>query len=75
LGAILVRDDHLFNAALVSFGSFGVIHGVVIEAEPLALLEATRKRLPLNADLRRAIRTLDLTGLALPHRGRRACSF
>lgn len=66
-GASLVRDDHLFNAALVSFGSFGVIHGVVIAGEPLSLLEATRKRLPLNADLRRAIRTLDFTGLALPH--------
>src|SRR5262249_11727456 len=27
----LVADDDLFNAALVSFGSFGFIHGVMIE--------------------------------------------
>ena len=39
LGARLVRDDHLFNAALVSFGSFGVIHAVVLKVEPLYLLE------------------------------------
>jgi hypothetical protein len=28
-------DDDLFNAALVGFGSFGVIHGLLIKAEPL----------------------------------------
>jgi len=39
LGAQLVRDDRLFHAALVSFGSFGIIHAVVLRAEPLYLLE------------------------------------
>lgn len=39
LGATLVRDDHLFYAALVSFGTFGVIHAVVLRTEPLYLLE------------------------------------
>ncbi len=39
LGATLVRDDQLFYAALVSFGSFGVIHAVILRAEPLYLLE------------------------------------
>jgi hypothetical protein len=39
LGATLVRDDQLFYAALVSFGSFGVIHAVVLRSEPLYLLE------------------------------------
>jgi hypothetical protein len=39
LHADLLRDDRLFNAALVSFGSFGVIHAVVLKAEPLYLLE------------------------------------
>ena len=39
LDAEVIRDDHMFNAAVVSFGSFGVIHGVVIETEPIFLLE------------------------------------
>ncbi|MDQ6608256.1 MAG: FAD-binding protein, partial [Bacteroidota bacterium] len=35
IGAELIRDDILFNAALVSFGCFGFIHGVMIETAPL----------------------------------------
>lgn len=66
LGAELVRDDTLFDAALVSFGSFGVIHAVMIETEPLFLLEAHRMRRPLDDGLRRAIGTLDFSALALP---------
>lgn len=44
LGATPMRDDELFNAALVSFGSFGFIHGVMIETEPIYLLECYRHR-------------------------------
>lgn len=39
LGAVPVRDDDAFNASVVSFGSFGFIHGVLIETEPLFLLK------------------------------------
>ncbi len=39
LGAELVRDEDLFLSALVSFGSFGLIHAVMFEAEPLYLLD------------------------------------
>ena len=35
----VIRDDGMFNAALVSLGSFGFIHGVVIEAEERFLLK------------------------------------
>ncbi|KAA9338784.1 FAD-binding oxidoreductase [Adhaeribacter soli] len=42
LGATLMRDDALFNAALVSFGSFGIIHGIMLETEPLFLLKEYR---------------------------------
>jgi FAD/FMN-containing dehydrogenase len=35
LGAELRRDDGLFDAALVSFGSFGILHGLLIETVPL----------------------------------------
>jgi hypothetical protein len=37
--ARLIRNDELFNAALVGLGSFGFIHGVVIETEDRFLLK------------------------------------
>jgi len=39
IGARVIRNDGLFYAALVGLGSFGFIHGVVIEAEDLFLLK------------------------------------
>ena len=39
----IIRDDDLFNAALVSIGSFGFIHGVLIETEEKYLLEGYRQ--------------------------------
>ena len=46
----VIRNDDLFNAALVSLGSFGVIHGVVIEAEDIYLLKRyVRKITRVNA--------------------------
>jgi FAD/FMN-containing dehydrogenase len=44
LGAELRRDDALFDAALVSFGSFGIVHGLVFEAVPLYELVKHRFR-------------------------------
>ena len=35
----IIRNDALFNNAVVGLGSFGFIHGVVIEAEPRFLLK------------------------------------
>jgi hypothetical protein len=37
--ARIIRDDDIFNAALVSLGAFGFIHGVVIETEDIYLLK------------------------------------
>ncbi|SHI46055.1 FAD-binding protein [Aquimarina spongiae] len=37
--ARVIRDDALFNAAVVGLGSFGFIHGVLIEAENRFLLK------------------------------------
>lgn len=65
LGAQLIRDDTLFDAALVSFGSFGVIHGLMIEAREPFLLHAYRSFRPLDDALRTAISTLDFSGLDL----------
>lgn len=65
LGAELIRDDTLFNAALVSLGSFGIIHGLMIEARELFLLHAFRSFRPFDAALRSAISALDFSGLDL----------
>lgn len=46
LGALLVRDDDIFNAAMVSFGTFGIIAAVAIETVPIYHLE-----FPVVADI------------------------
>ena len=66
LGAELKNDDTLFNAALVSFGSFGIIHGMMIETRELFLLHAYRSFQPFNSALKTAMSTLNFSGLNLP---------
>lgn len=64
LGATAIRDDAMFNAAVVSFGSFGIIHGLMIETEPLYLLEEYRfDHVPYTDGLVEAITTLNLPAL------------
>lgn len=75
LGAERIRDDALFDAALVSFGSFGIIHGVMLETDELFLLRLHRRRMPLNGALRRALDTLDFSGLGLPGGAERPYHF
>ena len=41
----IIRNDKLFNAALVGLGAFGFIHGVVIESEPRFLLKRYVKKI------------------------------
>jgi hypothetical protein len=43
-GARVIANDTLFDAAVVSFGSFGVIHALIIEAEPLYELKLQSKQ-------------------------------
>ncbi len=62
----LVQDDDLFNAALVSFGSFGIIHGVMVEAEDLFLLESYLRRMPYDDSLKAMMQTLDFSTANLP---------
>jgi hypothetical protein len=66
LGAEFKQDDTLFNAALVSFGAFGIIHGVMIEARPLFALNAVRFKRPYDATLKAAITACDPTMVPLP---------
>ncbi len=70
LDAELIRNDALFNAALVSFGSFGFIHGIMVETEPQFLLTEHRlAHVPYNDALKKAMQQLDFTHLPLPGTG------
>jgi len=66
IGAEFKQDDTMFNAALVSFGSFGIIHGIMIETRSLFALNAVRFRYPYDDTLKTAIRTSDPTLIPLP---------
>ncbi|MGI9552628.1 MAG: FAD-binding protein, partial [Aurantibacter sp.] len=55
LKARIIRNDDLFNAALVGLGAFGFIHGVVIEAQNLFLL----KRYVRKIDKKLALKLAD----------------
>jgi len=61
LGATLKRDDDLFNAAVVAFGSFGIIGAVVIETVPRYLLETHPTQAKLDESLWKAIGALDFS--------------
>lgn len=64
LGAELVRDDDLFDSAVVGFGSFGFVAGVMLQVQPIMLLEEyKRKNIPYNAATRHALNTLDLESI------------
>jgi hypothetical protein len=39
IGADLIRDDEIFNAAVVSFGTFGIIAAVAVETAPVYQLD------------------------------------
>ncbi|MEJ0106462.1 MAG: hypothetical protein WDO19_29690 [Bacteroidota bacterium] len=46
INARVIRNDDLFNAALVGIGAFGFIHGVVIETVDRFFIEALCKKNP-----------------------------
>ncbi len=54
LKAKVIRNDELFNAALVGLGAFGFIHGVVIESEPRFLLKRYVKKIDKHIALKLA---------------------
>lgn len=69
IGARLVQDDELFNAALISFGSFGIIAGMLIESEAKYELECVRQRMPLDAAFRNVMNALQTGLIDLPRPG------
>lgn len=68
-GAEVIRDDELFDAALVSFGSFGLIHGLLLDVEDNYYLNATRNEVQLDGGWWKAIEQLDFQDVELPGRG------
>lgn len=54
----VIRNDDLFDAALVGLGSFGFIHGIVVEVEDLYLINRYVTTMPRPEAMRLA-RTLD----------------
>ncbi|MES2894017.1 MAG: FAD-binding protein [Bacteroidota bacterium] len=69
IGARLVREDDMFNAALVSFGSFGIIAGFLIEAEEKYELECVRRRMDLTPEFRKVMNDLKTHQVNLPRPG------
>ena len=69
LGATPLRDDDVFNAAVVSFGSFGFVHGVMIEAEDNYLLECYLRRIPYDDAFKHQVTSLDFNYPHLPYPG------
>lgn len=62
--AEVIEDDELFYSALQSFGSFGFIHAVLIEVEPIYLLEQQQIRIPYDQGLEKAIQEGDFSQIA-----------
>ena len=67
IGARLVRDDDIFAAAIVSFGTMGLVHGYLIQAEPMYLLRGGEFRAASLAALYAGItRNGDVAEIDLP---------
>jgi hypothetical protein len=65
LGTERLRDDTLFNAAVVSFGSFGLLHAVLLQCEPIYTLELHIQRYDY-AEVQPVLSTLEVARLRLP---------
>lgn len=61
LGAEIFIDDDLFNSILVGFGSFGIIHGVLVEVEDKFLLEQKMQRVPFDDAMTEAVTNMDFS--------------
>ena len=66
LGAELIRDDDIFNSALVSFGCMGFVAAVMLKTVPLFLLNASRDWIHYDENLKRVLTTLDFENISLP---------
>ncbi|MES2797196.1 MAG: FAD-binding protein [Bacteroidota bacterium] len=60
-GAELIRNDEIFNAALVSFGCFGFVHGVMVEVDDIFLIEGSMRMDDFDNDVLKLMQTNDFT--------------
>lgn len=60
-GAELIRNDDVFNAALVSFGCFGFVHGVTVEVDDIFLIEGSMRMDDFDQDVMKLMTTNDFT--------------
>ncbi|MCK8492848.1 FAD-binding protein [Spirosoma sp. RP8] len=61
----VIRDDDLFNAAVVSFGSFGFVHGIMLETDDLFWLKSySAKSVAYTDGLKKAMTDCDFSGIA-----------
>jgi hypothetical protein len=67
LGAELIRDDDIFNASVVSFGSFGVIAAVAIETAPIYQLKFQKVREVPYKNLYERLRELSKSNSTSPY--------
>jgi hypothetical protein len=74
LGATLVRDDLLFSAALVSLGSLGIVHAVMLRATGRYKLRSTLRQIRYER-IKTALNTLDFRGSGIPDETRRPYFF
>ncbi|GAB3955407.1 hypothetical protein GCM10028805_42990 [Spirosoma harenae] len=61
----VLRNDELFNAVVVGFGSFGFIHGLLLETEDLFWLKSySFDNVLYNPALKKAMTDCDFSGIA-----------
>jgi FAD binding domain len=62
----VIRDDQVFNSALVCFGSFGFVHSVLIETEEIYQMKLIRQPFPFDEKLVSLMGTLDVANFGFP---------
>jgi hypothetical protein len=65
----LVSNDDLFHAALVSVGTFGIVHAFLIEVEPLFKLRVQVRNFPFSQVADRLYRLDDITSMGFDLNG------
>jgi len=67
IGADPIRDDNLFNAALVNLGALGFVAGLLLDTVPLFRLQASRDWHPYDIKLQGIVDSLDFSNFKLPN--------
>jgi FAD/FMN-containing dehydrogenase len=68
-GAELIRNDEIFNAALVSFGCFGFVHGVMVEVDDIFLIEGQMQFDDFDKPVMDLMQTNDFTNTGMINLG------